>query len=728
MATLVLSVVGTLVAGPIGGAIGALAGSAVDSAIGTYGNVQGPRLSDLSVTTSSYGAAIPRHFGTMRVPGTIIWASDLAEQSATSGGKGKPSITTYSYTSSFAVALASRPLIGVGRIWADGNLLRGAAGDLKVGGAMRFYCGDANQLPDPLIVAAEGADSCPAFRNLAYVVFEGLQLANFGNRIPTLSFEVFADAGALSLAQLFAGESGIDAEVTLDGITGFSGDGPFKDVLAAFQPVLPMDCNADGDALVIAPARLQTAPLALGPAATSAAKGDFGGNAGYTRARAPLPANPPRVLRYYDSALDYQPGSQRAPGQPGAGQPLTIQLPATMTAPDALRLISGSANRAGWARDTLLWRTCELDPAVAPGAVVTVAGSAGHAGQWRVNIWEWRDTGVELALERLAPLSAVTGVASDSGRANTAADLSKGVTALAAFELPWDGTRSADSRAIYAAVSSASPAWSGAALYADRGGALTQIGASGRGRSIMGTTVNALASAGSALFDRRSMLTVQLLGDDMALVGATPRQLAAGTNRAWVGGEIIQFSSVAALGAGRWRISNLLRGRGGTEGAIAEHSVGESFVLLDGAPVALDPAQVGSDPAVAIAAIGLGDSAPADSRIAGWGRTLRPLCPVHPQATATADGGWALAWTRRARGGWLWLDGVDAPLVEQAEAYEVLYGPTDAPVARWQVAEPGLILNGATMAGLTAAYPHGALSVRQSGTYALSDALLLTQL
>ena len=50
------------------------------------------------------------------------------------GGKGKPKVTTYSYTASFAVALASRPIAGIGRIWADGNLLRGAAGDLKTGG------------------------------------------------------------------------------------------------------------------------------------------------------------------------------------------------------------------------------------------------------------------------------------------------------------------------------------------------------------------------------------------------------------------------------------------------------------------------------------------------------------------------------------------------------------------------------------------------------------------
>jgi hypothetical protein len=165
MATLLFTAIGTALGGPIGGVLGALAGSQVDSALLGGSTVTGPRLKDLSVTTSSYGSAIARQFGTMRVGGTIIWATDLAEHNQSSGGgKGQASVTTYSYTSSFAVAISSRPILGIGRIWADGNLLRGAGGDLKVGGTMRVYTGAGSQAPDPLIAAAEGAATCPAFR------------------------------------------------------------------------------------------------------------------------------------------------------------------------------------------------------------------------------------------------------------------------------------------------------------------------------------------------------------------------------------------------------------------------------------------------------------------------------------------------------------------------------------------------------------------------------------
>src|SRR6187399_261090 len=103
MATLVLTALGTALGGPFGGALGSLVGSQIDRAVlGGGARREGPRLKEFAVTTSSYGMPIPRHFGTMRAPGSIIWATDLAESRESSGGKGRPSTTTYSYSASFA--------------------------------------------------------------------------------------------------------------------------------------------------------------------------------------------------------------------------------------------------------------------------------------------------------------------------------------------------------------------------------------------------------------------------------------------------------------------------------------------------------------------------------------------------------------------------------------------------------------------------------------------------
>jgi hypothetical protein len=90
-----------------------------------------------------------------------------------------------------------------------------------------------------------------------------------------------------------------------------------------------------------------------------------------------------------------------------------------------------------------------------------------------------------------------------------------------------------------------------------------------------------------------------------------------------------------------------------------------------------------------------------------------------------AAGNVTLRWTRRSRGSWLWLDGVEAPLQEQSELYLVGYGRTDAPVASWQVNVAEMSLSASQWAALQEALPAGGFWVRQIGTYAQSLPLLI---
>lgn len=724
MATLILTAVGSMF-GPIGGALGALVGRQLDGRIFGGGSQKGPRLKELSVTTSSYGTPMARHFGRMRVAGSIIWATDLVEHKEKSGGgKGSPKVTTYSYSASFAVALSSRRINDVGRIWADGNLLRGSAGDLKASGEFRLYTGEHDQQPDPLIAAKEGEERCPAFRGIAYAVFEDLDLSDFGNRIPALTFEVIADDGAISLARMTDGViPDCEANLPLPGLAGFSCEGALIEDLSALDPIFPMDCDACGDRLTLAPERLQGAPILLTEASVSVADDEFGGREGRVRRRKSEVTDPTRIIRYYDIDRDYQPGLQRAAGQPGPGQPKTVDLPAAMTAGDARQLAEKVARRTRSARETMSWRTSELNPAVAPGVVVVLPG---EPGRWRVDEWEWRASGVELTLVRIPPGDMATSLASDPGRSNPPIDLATTPSQIAAFEIPWDGIGTGDSAAIFAAVSSASAGWSGAALFVDHGdGQLVSLGTSGRGRSIIGTCEAALPNASPHVQDRMSAIVVQLVDPDMILTNATLRQLAQGANRALVGSEIVQFARATPLGSGRWQLDTFLRGRGGTEGAIGAHGASERFVLLDSTPVLLDPAIVGTIPGTEIVALGRGDSVAVSSAIACQGIGLRPLAPVHPAALLLPDGTLELRWTRRARGAWTWNDGVDVPLHEQSEAYRVTYGPIEAPIATWDVTAPALTLAPSTIADLHASLAAGPIQVRQLGSYALSPPLHL---
>ncbi|RME63901.1 MAG: hypothetical protein D6782_09310, partial [Alphaproteobacteria bacterium] len=195
MATLVLSAVGQAVAGPIGALVGAVVGNRIDNSIfGRNLRREGPRLTDLGVQSSAYGAPIALAYGRNRLAGNVIWSTGLIEErheektsrSGKGGGGGSTTTVTFTYSASFAIALSGRAIVGVDRIWADGKLIRAAGGSLSVGGSFRVYVGDERQLPDPLIEAAQGIGQVPAYRGLAYVVFEDLQLAEFANRIPNL--------------------------------------------------------------------------------------------------------------------------------------------------------------------------------------------------------------------------------------------------------------------------------------------------------------------------------------------------------------------------------------------------------------------------------------------------------------------------------------------------------------------------------------------------------------
>ncbi|NOW44877.1 hypothetical protein FHW96_001023 [Novosphingobium sp. SG751A] len=728
MATILFTAIGTAFGGPLGGALGALVGSQIDGAIfGTSSKRQGARLQDMSVTTSTYGAALPRHYGRMRVGGTIIWATDLSEHSSTSGGgKGQASTTTYSYTSSFAVALASRPIIGIGRIWADGKLLRGSSGDLKVGGTLRIHDGTEDQARDPLMASLLGGDLCPAFRGTAYVVFEDLQLGEFGNRIPSLNFEVFCDEGTLNLATLVQ-DAVEDAhvDVPVDGVLGFSCSDPLADTLAAWLPIIPIVCNADGEGLTIAPQDVAAVRMLDEPVAATGG-GDFGGKGGYSWKRTPPAKSPPRSLRYYDVDLDYQPGSQRAPGGALSGQPKTIDLPVSTTSEEAFSLICGAVQSDDWSQETIQWRCAELDPAVAPGSCVTLPSIQ---GLWQVKDWEWRDTGIELNLTRIAPAQALIRAATASGQANLASDLAVGQTRIVAFELPSDGSSTGDAGLIYAALSSSGSAWKGAVLYVDDGtGALTQIGTSGRQLATLGKALTVLATGPSHVLDRYNAVEIELANASLALVDATLRQLSAGSNRALLGTEIVQFGRAVPLGGARWRLEQLLRGRAGTEAAIGNHAIDEPFVLLDDTVIELDKTKLGSSTSSLIAAMGLGDSDPVETAIACRGIATRPLSPVQGQAGLQSDGSLSLSWTRRARGAWVWSDYVDVPLKEEKEAYQVGYGTTSAPYAFWEVTSASLILTAAMQSDLVSAHGHGALWVKQIGTYQASDALHLFDL
>jgi len=696
MATLILSTVGTLVGGPIGGALGAIIGQQIDNRLLAPKGRQGPRLNELAVQSSSYGSAIPKLFGATRVAGTVIWATDLREtRSSVSNGKGRPKSTVFSYSASFAVALSARRIVRIGRIWADGNLLRGASGDFKSETGFRLHDGSEGQPVDPLIASAEGVGMTPAHRGLAYAVFEDFQLGDYGNRIPALSFEVIADEGDVSVGAVLSELGGpsvvADSPALLQGFAA-TGDS-VRSVAETLAGLFPFAARDDGAVL-----RLETAPaLYDGPSAT-----DLGAASGEQtvprvarerRSEAGVPAI--LSVAHYEPGRDYQQGLQRVRDGGGGRRELRIDMPVTLDAGRVKGHAMSALHRLRVERATakirLSWRYMDL----MPGQRIMIPGDA----------TDWRVSGVTLDrmvigadLVQRAIVSAAA-LASDPGRNLAQPDRAHGPTAFHLLDLPPLDDLVATAPRVAVAAAGLLPGWRSATLLASLDDGISwQEAGSTAAPAVIGTAEAVLGPASAQLVDEAGTLNVALLNEAMQLQSASPDALLAGANAALVGDELIQFRAATPLGNGRYRLTGLLRGRRGTEWAIPVHGESESFVLIERETLAFLDVPAGTA-LVRVMVIGLADTDPVEQRLEHPGQALLPLPPAHATATALANGDTEIGWIRRSRNGWRWLDGADAPLVEEAERYRLILTPDTGPARTIEQSSSRFVYSAAERAG-----------------------------
>lgn len=207
MGQLLVGIAGGIVGGLFGmPQLGFLAGSLIGGMLfpAKGANSQGPRLDNLSVTSSAYGASIYIVYGTVRTAGNVIWSLKLREKKKKQkqGGKGGmgggSSTTTYSYFWTGAVGLCEGPIDDVLRIWADSKLVfdkqnPNAVTTKKKKLNFRVYYGDEVQVPDAAMEADVGAANAVAHRGMAYVLFDDIPVEDYGNRPPSWSFEVVAN-------------------------------------------------------------------------------------------------------------------------------------------------------------------------------------------------------------------------------------------------------------------------------------------------------------------------------------------------------------------------------------------------------------------------------------------------------------------------------------------------------------------------------------------------------
>lgn len=190
MSNLIIPSAGAALGFWVGGGTGATIGWMLGSGYQQSKNdIDTNRIEDLRIQTSSYGSVIPIVNGKQRVSGNIIWATDKVPHETNQGGKGGgPEVTVTTYTISMAIAICKGPILGITRVWEDGKLRADVNGSqTKLPGTL--YLGSNTQTPDSYIESIEGVGEVPAYRGLAYMVFEDFDLGADG-RVPMFSFEV----------------------------------------------------------------------------------------------------------------------------------------------------------------------------------------------------------------------------------------------------------------------------------------------------------------------------------------------------------------------------------------------------------------------------------------------------------------------------------------------------------------------------------------------------------
>lgn len=632
MATLVLGTVGRVFGGPLGGIIGTAVGGFVDRGIqggGPRGDAS--RIGNLTVQSAAYGEAIPVVTGRVRAAGNLIWSNGITETAGSGSGKRNGAASSaYRYTASFAVGLAAREIAGVGRIWADGRLIRDEQGVFLAPTIMRLYRGDEGQAVDPLIAAAEGATGTPAYRGTAYAVFEDLALADFGNRIPNLTFEIVGD----DTAAIDLGRS-IDALTRIDGRSVASVAGSFAPVAGHFAGTSGSVADAVTGLIELAGASVvaRTATtivagvsgIATVPVGDTQSRNPEEGSRRERQRRAGSESRLEAVeIGYFDTERDYQPGLQRA--RRSTGNTMIRQaLACAMTADQAKSLAQSILGRSQAARlqctTRLPWRYLWLQP----GAHIRLSDSD---DVWRVREVRFEAFVVSLDLERVAPVAPIA-LRAASGRALAFDDQPAGPTVLHVLDVPPLPGEAPTAARLWIAASGASTGWrrAGLEISLDDGASYRAIGTI-EGGSVIGVATTRLETGSVDDWDRISAVDVELLADRMWLEDRSETSVLAGANLALIGNELVGFTHAEALSARRFRLSGLWRGRYGSQASLPEHMPGDRFILVDpAAMIAVDlPAEmIGRE--IRVRATGTGDGATLPVKVTLTDNASRILAP-----------------------------------------------------------------------------------------------------
>lgn len=704
-----------------------IGGSIVSQLLAGQTKVEGPRLSDLKVQVSTYGNPIPRLYGErVRIAGNVIDKSDLIElrkrKKKKMLGITVASQTTYTYSVHLAVLIAEGQLPddALVRIRANGKVIFDRDAPASTGGTpagvglgilfeqtdntqavfknLTFYPGSATQPVDPLLQSLHPGDDVPAYRHSAYVVIEGLQLADWGNGIPNLEFEVETNYTTVRSA---VEHLATFADVTLNAwpmrdtlrgyVVGRAGtvwsaieplSGMFSFDLITSGPDFRVRPRGDGMRIVLSEEDFAARPPTEGPR-------DL---AEYMREDANTYPDEVTVT-YLDTDRDQQPNTQRAFRNEGYSKnKIDVEVAVVLSADEARRaagrIMSESIAAVGSVRLFLSERFRWLVAGDCVGVPID-----GQVHPFRIGNVNQSPSGIVL----------VSGVFEDVLSYSQDVNGASGLIPPNELALPGDTIfqpidsgileDADDDSGFYIATTGTGGAWVGGDIYRAEGVGspltyefITDIIVP----ASIGDCVTTLASGPVDVFDYVNTVDVQMLGGDDPESVTEADVLVRNANFAWIGdpdgqdGEYINFTTATPGGSPlTYTLSGLLRGRRGTEHAVGSHGSGERFVIMNTDEIGrLDFGAIDWNLTRTFRAVSIPMEVETGlvSTFENTGEGKRPYAPVFPTATRNGlNDDVLLGWTRRTRYETPAIGGGPVPLGEEVEAYEVDIYSTASP-------------------------------------------------
>ncbi|MEJ8568270.1 hypothetical protein [Elongatibacter sediminis] len=185
---------------------GALVGFNIGYGVGSYVDpvtIKAPGLNDAPIQTSRDGVPITLFWGLQYGHGNIIQKNpeEIVTETERVGKGGGTEVESQRRFRTFAIGIGQGPygsIHEVTRIWENNKLVYDVRDTPAISAeetaayaeGITIYTGDESQLPDTELESHWGTDETPAYRGLAYIVFNNKDLTDFGGSIPQFAFEV----------------------------------------------------------------------------------------------------------------------------------------------------------------------------------------------------------------------------------------------------------------------------------------------------------------------------------------------------------------------------------------------------------------------------------------------------------------------------------------------------------------------------------------------------------